>query len=128
MIDQWLEGLETDTAARIREHGIRSLRDLLRVCPTRADVEQLAATAALDPSYLLAEWNRAKLHGIRGVGSTYIVLLEQIGVASPTDLAKLHAEDLRARIVAVNAERKVVGRIPALPMVNGWITRAKQLL
>lgn len=127
MIDQWFDGLETSAADRLRARGIRSLRDLLRVCPTRTDVHKLAADTCLDPAFLEGEWNRAQLHAIRGVGATYIQLLEEVGVESPQDLAQFGPEDLRARIIALNTERNLVGRVPALPMVNGWIMRAKQI-
>jgi hypothetical protein len=34
---------------------------------------------------------------------------------------------LRARLTRVNADRKLVGRVPALAMVNGWVSKAQHL-
>ena len=62
-----------------------------------------------------------------GIGDAYIVLLEEVGVCSAKDLAAIEPEVLRDRLNKVNEEKKLVGRIPAPAMVNGWVKRAQYL-
>lgn len=68
--------------------------------------------------------NRAHLARIRGIGEAYTELLEAAGVKSVADLAVKEPDRLRSEIVQINEARRVVGRVPALPMVNGWVTKA----
>ncbi len=80
-----------------------------------------------DRDQLITIYHRADLERIRGIGDAYIVLLEEVGVHSAQDLAVLKPEELRDRLNKVNEEKKLVGRIPALAMVNGWVRRAQYL-
>ena len=71
--------------------------------------------------------HRAELARIRGIGETYTKLLEEAGVVSTRDLASTSPEDLRAKLTRINADKRLVGRVPALAMVSGWVSKAKRL-
>ncbi len=122
-----LYGIDDDAEARLKAHGIKYTDDLLAACSTANGVEQLAVTTGVDPERLVTIYQRADLERIRGIGDAYIVLLEEVGVHNAKDLATMKPEDLRDQLNKINEEKKLVGRIPALAMVNGWVRRAQYL-
>jgi predicted flap endonuclease-1-like 5' DNA nuclease len=122
-----LYGMDDNAEARLKAYGIKYTDDLLAACDSANDVEKLAAATGVDRNQLTTIYHRADLERIRGIGDAYIVLLEEVGVHSAQDLAALKPEELRDRLNKVNEEKKLVGRIPALAMVNGWVRRAQYL-
>lgn len=122
-----LYGMEDDAESRLKACGIKYTDDLLTACDKTDGVTQLAQNTGVDPAYLVMMVHRADLERIRGIGDAYIVLLEEVGVCTAKDLAAIQPEELRDRLNKVNEEKKLVGRIPAPAMVNGWVKRAQYL-
>ena len=122
-----LYGIEPTLEAILKARGIKDSEDLLRACRTPREVAELARTAGTEVTLLTRLMHRADLARIRGIGETYMKLLEAVGVSSTRELAASHPEDLRARLTRANADQKLVGRIPAEAMVNGWVTKAQRL-
>lgn len=122
-----LYGMDDQAESRLKALGIKYTDDLLAACNGGSGLEKLAAVTGVDRTYLTTIYHRADLERIRGIGDAYIVLLEEIGVHSATDLAGMQPDELRDRLNKVNEEKKLVGRIPALAMVNGWVRRAQYL-
>ena len=122
-----LYGMQDDAETRLKARGIKYTDDLLTACDKTDGVNQLAQATGVDPVYLTTIYHRADLERIRGIGDAYIVLLEEVGVCSAKDLAAIEPEVLRDRLNKVNEEKKLVGRIPAPAMVNGWVKRAQYL-
>jgi len=107
--------------------GIKNSDDLLHFCRASASVSELARVSGVEPQTLAQLVNRADLARIRGIGETYTKLLEEAGINTITDLAAHSPEDLRQQIVHLNNQRKLVGRVPALAMVTGWVSKARRL-
>lgn len=122
-----LYGMEDDAESRLKACGIKYTDDLLTACEKTDGLTQLAQVTGVDPAYLVTIVQRADLERIRGIGDAYIVLLEEVGVCTAKDLANIQPEELRDRLNKVNEEKKLVGRIPAPAMVNGWVKRAQYL-
>lgn len=122
-----LYGMDDEAEARLKAYGIKYTDDLLAACDSNNGVEKLAVATGVDAQHLTTIYQRADLERIRGIGDAYIVLLEEVGVHSAQDLASMKPEDLRERLNKTNEEKKLVGRIPALAMVNGWVRRAQYL-
>ena len=122
-----LYGMQDDAESRLKARGIKYTDDLLTACDKADGINQLAQATGVDPSYLTTIYHRADLERIRGIGDAYIILLEEVGVCSAKDLAAVKPEDLRDRLNKANEEKKLVGRIPAPAMVNGWVKRAQYL-
>ena len=122
-----LYGMQDDAELRLKARGIKYTDDLLNACSAADGLTQLAQATGVDPAYLTTICQRADLERIRGIGDAYIVLLEEVGVCSAKDLAAVPPEELRDRLNKVNEEKKLVGRIPATAMVNGWVKRAQYL-
>jgi predicted flap endonuclease-1-like 5' DNA nuclease len=127
MILNKLYGMEADAEARLKARGIKYTDDLLAAAKKANSLDQLARETGVDAQYLTMIVHRADLERIRGIGDAYIVLLEEVGIRSAKDLAAIKPEDLRDRLNKVNEEKKLVGRIPAPAMVNGWVKRAQYL-
>lgn len=122
-----LYGMVDEAEIKLRARGIKYTDDLLTACGSTTKLNELAKATGVDRNYLATMSHRADLERIRGIGDAYIALLEEVGVHSANELANIEPEELRERLNKVNAEKKMVGRIPAPAMVNGWVKRAQYL-
>ena len=122
-----LYGIEPSLEMKLKARGIKDSEDLLRACRTPREVAELAQSSDLEVSVLMKLLHRAELARIRGIGETYTRLLEEAGVSTTRELAATAPDDLRGRLTRINASKKLVGRIPAQAMVNGWVSKAQRM-
>ena len=71
--------------------------------------------------------NKADLFRIKGVGPQFSELLEAAGVDTVKELRNRNAENLYAKLVEVQAEKKITRAVPALKQVSNFIEQAKNL-
>ena len=64
---------------------------------------------------------------IKGIASEYSELLEIAGVDTVVELSKRKAENLFAKIVEVNTEKKKVRKLPTQAQVADWVKQAAEL-
>ncbi|MBU1228010.1 MAG: DUF4332 domain-containing protein, partial [Actinobacteria bacterium] len=64
---------------------------------------------------------------VKGVGEEYSDLLESAGVDTVKELRNRNPENLLARMVEINREKRLVRRLPTGPMVERWVNQAKEL-
>ncbi len=122
-----IEGIGETYAAKLKEAGVGSVEALLKKGSTRKGRETLAEAAGV-PEKLVLKWtNHADLARIRGVGGEYAELLEAAGVDTVPELAGRKPENLFAKMVAVNGEKKLVRKLPTEKQVAGWVEQAKGL-
>jgi predicted flap endonuclease-1-like 5' DNA nuclease len=112
-------------ASKLERAGVNSIESLLGTAGPASGRARLAEMLGVDDSLVLEWVNRADLMRVNGVGSEYADLLEHAGVDSCTELATRNAANLHARLLEVNAERKLVRQEPNLAMVTRWIEDAK---
>ena len=122
-----LYGIEPTLEMKLKARGIKDSEDLLLACRTPREVAELARSADMGVSVLMRLLHRAELVRIRGIGETYTMLLEEAGVSTTRDLAAAAPDDLRAALTRINADKKLVGRVPAQAMVNGWVSKAQRM-
>jgi predicted flap endonuclease-1-like 5' DNA nuclease len=122
-----IEGIGTAVADRFREAGVRTTEALLKRGATPAGRKELATATGQTPKRVLEWVNRADLLRIRGVGSEFSDLLELAGVDTVKELAQRRADNLHAKMLEVNATKKVVRRPPSLRAVEAWVEEAKSL-
>lgn len=67
------------------------------------------------------------LHRLLGITRSQAALLVASGVNSPEDLAKNHPEKLLRWMAEVNAEQRIVRRMPDLAQISHWIENMRQL-
>ena len=71
--------------------------------------------------------NLADLFRIKGVGEEYSDLFEEVGVDTVAELFKRDPENLHAKLLEVNKEKKLVRKTPTLEQVKNWVEQAKKL-
>jgi uncharacterized membrane protein HdeD (DUF308 family)/predicted flap endonuclease-1-like 5' DNA nuclease len=124
---EYIEGVGPVYAGKLEAIGINSPLDLLVKGATRKGREEIAEQADIS-SKLVLEWvNHVDLYRIKGVGSEYADLLEEAGVDTVVELAQRNAVNLYNKLVAVNAERKLVRQLPGQSQVTQWVGQAKEL-
>jgi chlorosome envelope protein I len=121
-----LYGVDRDLETRLKSRGIKDSEDLLLRYRACGGLGGLAADLGLDEETVRRLVNRAQLARIRGIGEAYTMLLEAAGVKTVQDLAVREPEQLRSQFENINDAARIVGRVPALPMVNGWVTKAQK--
>jgi predicted flap endonuclease-1-like 5' DNA nuclease len=122
-----IEGIGSVNAEKLQEQDIRTTEALLRVAGDAQGRRRLAASTGLS-EHMILEWvNRADLMRVKGVGEEFSDLLEASGVDTVKELRRRNAENLHKAMLAVNEEKNLVRRAPALSEVERWIEQAKTL-
>ena len=122
-----IEGIGSAYAGKLSKAGVRSLEMLLKKGATPAGRKEVAAMSGIGDSLILEWVNLADLFRIKGVGSEYSDLLEEAGVDTVVELAKRTSANLFKKMGQVNAEKKLVRKMPTAGQVEGWIQQAKKL-
>jgi predicted flap endonuclease-1-like 5' DNA nuclease len=122
-----IEGISHKQATSLRKARIRTVEALLKKGATRKGRREIAA-ATNQSEKLILEWvNRADLMRVRGVGEEYSDLLEAAGVDTVKELRRRNPGNLLASMVEVNANERLVRRLPTEAMVQRWIEHARKL-
>jgi len=122
-----IEGVGEVYAEKLKAAGVTTTQSLLEMGATPKGRKELAETTGLSPKLILEWVNRVDLFRIKGVGEEYSDLLEFAGVDTVPELAQRKPENLLAKMLEVNAERKLVRRPPTLAQVVNWVEQAKEL-
>ena len=124
---EMVEGIGVKYAKDLRKADVRSTASLLHKGGTPAGRKEIAAASGIGKALILEWVNHVDLFRIKGVGEEYAALLEEAGVDTVVELAQRKAENLYAKILEVNARKKLVRRPPSKKMVANWVTQAKKL-
>lgn len=122
-----IEGIGPTYAEKLKKVGIKSIEALLEAGATAKGRKDLAAKTGIGDALILNWVNRADLFRVPRVGEQYSDLLEKAGVDTVVELAKRKPENLLTKMAEVNQEKNLVNRLPALKMVEGWVSAAKEL-
>ncbi len=122
-----IEGIGPVSAAKLNAINIYTTSDLLDAGATPLGRKELAEKTGIAGTLILEWVNLADLFRIKGVGEEYSDLLEEAGVDTVVELAKRVPENLHAKMLEVNAKKKLVRRPPTLNDVTRWIEEAKTL-
>ena len=120
-----IEGIGPVYAEKLQEIGIRTVEALLKAGATPKGREEIAEQSGITKTLILEWVNHADLYRIKGVGEEYSDLLEEAGVDTVVELATRNPENLYAKIIEVNAEKKLVRRPPSQSMVADWVLQAQ---
>jgi predicted flap endonuclease-1-like 5' DNA nuclease len=122
-----IEGVGPIYAEKLRAAGIGTVEALLRAGAPPEGRRELAGRTGIGDEYILDWVNRADLMRVRGVGEEYSDLLEKAGVDTVIELAQRNADNLYKKLLQVNAEKRLVRRLPNRGMVTRWVEQAKVL-
>ncbi len=122
-----IEGIGKVYAEKLKEAGINTVEALLEAAASDKARRELAERLGVSTKLILDWANRADLMRIKGVGEEFSDLLEAAGVDTVVELARRNADNLYQKLVEVNAEKKLVRRLPTRKQVADWIEQAKEL-
>jgi len=94
---------------------------------TKAGRKKLAAGSGIDEGKFLDWVNMADLFRIKGIASQFAELLKAAGVDTVKELRNRNAENLHAKLVEVQEEKKITRTVPALSQVTDFVEQAKAL-
>lgn len=122
-----IEGIGNVHADRLKIAGISTTTQLLDHGASPKGRKVLAQKTGIQPSLILKWINMADLFRVRGIGEEYASLLEDSGVDTVPELATRRPENLHAKLVEVNDEKRLVRQLPTLAQVDDWVQQAKDL-
>jgi predicted flap endonuclease-1-like 5' DNA nuclease len=122
-----IEGIGPVFAEKLSKAGVLTVEGLLDKGATRGGRKNLAEESGVDESKILNWVNKADLFRIKGIGPQFSELLEAAGVDTVKELRNRNAENLYAKLVEVQAEKKITRAVPALKQVTKFIEQAKNL-
>lgn len=122
-----IEGIGPVFSQKLNEAGIKTVEDLLQKGATRQGRATLAKSTGIDDQKILTWVNMADLFRIKGIGPQFSELLEAAGVDTVKELRNRNAENLYAKMVDIQAEKKITRTVPALKVVHKFIDQAKNL-
>ncbi len=122
-----VEGIGEVYAKKLIDAGINTIEELLAACAKPAGRKELAEKADISPKLILTWTNHADLMRIDGVGPQFSELLEAAGVDTVKEFKHRVAENLQPKLEEINAQKHLVGRVPALKEVEKMIAQAKEL-
>lgn len=122
-----VEGIGSVYAEKLIAVGIETTEQLLEKCAKPAGRKSLAEATDISGKLILTWANHCDLMRIDGVGPQFAELLEAAGVDTVKELKHRKAENLQPRLEEVNAEKHLVGRVPALKEVERMVAQAAEL-
>ncbi len=122
-----IEGVGAAYAAKLKAAGVDTTEELLEMGSTPKGRKEIAEKSGISDKRILEWVNHVDLFRISGVGSEYADLLEASGVDTIPELAQRKAENLCKKMEEVNAEKKLVRRLPTVNEVTDWVEQAKKL-
>ena len=122
-----VEGIGEVYAKKLNNVGIFTTTHLLEEGGTRVGREELSEKTGISEKNILEWVNLSDLMRIKGVGEEYSDLLEEAGVDTVVELARRNPDNLHAKIIEINEDKKLVRRPPTLETVKSWIEQAKEL-
>ncbi|MGB5395934.1 MAG: DUF4332 domain-containing protein [Gammaproteobacteria bacterium] len=122
-----IEGIGPSYAEKLTAAGITSLENLLKQCCDKKGRKAICEKSGISEKMILEWVNRADLSRIKGVSTQYADLLECAGIDSVPELAQRKGDNLAAKMAEVNAEKKLVRKLPTESEVNDWVEQAKKL-
>lgn len=122
-----IEGIGPSYEAKLNAVGVKTVEGLLKAGATKKGRLGLAEQSGISEKLVLEWVNAADLFRIRGVGSEYADLLEEAGVDTVVELSTRKPENLFKKLVEVNAEKKLVRKLPTEAQVAEWVKEAGKL-
>ncbi len=125
-IDQ-IEGIGEVFAAKLQEAGIKTTDDLLEKCASKKGRAAVAEETGISEKLILKWTNHADLFRIKGIAGQFAELLEAAGVDTVKEFRHRVAANLQPKLVEVNEEKHLCGRVPAVAELEKMIEEAKTL-
>ncbi len=122
-----IEGVGEVYAEKLVAAGINKVSELLEKCAAPKGRKELAEQTGISEKLILRWTNHADLFRINGVGPQFAELLEAAGVDTVKEFRHRVPENLQPKLLELNEQRHICGRVPAVSEVQKMIDQAKEL-
>lgn len=122
-----IEGIGPVYGEKLVAAGIDTDAALLEKCAKPAGRKQLAEETGISSKLILTWTNHCDLMRIDGVGPQFAELLEAAGVDTVKEFRHRLPENLQPKLVEINEQKHLVGRVPAVSEVERMIAQTKEL-
>jgi predicted flap endonuclease-1-like 5' DNA nuclease len=122
-----IKGMDPVLAEKLEEVGIKTIERLLQIAGYRNSREDLADAIGISTECLHKWVLMADLMRIKGIGDEYCDLLKEVGVEMLEELRTRQANTLYQAMIQLNAQKRLVRRLPSLNDVSYWIDEANDL-
>jgi predicted flap endonuclease-1-like 5' DNA nuclease len=122
-----IEGIGVIYGERLVSHGIHTTTDLLEKAGAKFQRQQLSTATEIPESLILTWVNHADLMRIDGIAGHFSELMEAAGVDTVKELAHRNAEHLHEKMIEVNNQYGLTGKVPSAEHLAQMIGQAKKL-
>ena len=122
-----VRGIDNEAREKLEAGGISSVEDFLKRAGRVQGRREVSLSTGLCEKALLEWVGEADLKRIDGLDSSFVPLLQKVGITNVRDLALREAEGLRGLMVEVNKAQKWVSELPTLDDVVQWVAQARKL-
>jgi len=122
-----IEGIGEVFAEKLAAVGIKTTDDLLEKCAAAKGRIEVAEATGISRKLILKWTNHADLMRINGIAGQFAELLEAAGVDTVKEFRHRVPANLQPKLVAINEEKNLCNRVPALSEVERMIAQAKEL-
>jgi hypothetical protein len=119
--------LDPFNAEKLAAIGNYNSKKLLEEGASKTGRKKIAEASGIDESKILKWVNMADLFRIKGLGQQFSELLEAAGVDTVKELRNRNAENLHAKLMEIQEQKKLTKAVPALSQVADFIEQAKGL-
>jgi predicted flap endonuclease-1-like 5' DNA nuclease len=122
-----LRGVPPATRLKLKGRRITTCAQLLLAAAKAEQRAILAAATGIDAVTLLSLVRRADMARIKGIGTVFGLMLEELGVVCIEQLARQQPVMLHAALRRYNLAERLARRSPTPEEVESWIADARQL-
>lgn len=122
-----IEGIGESYARKLESIGISTTEQLLTACAKKSGREKVSKQTGISEKLILKWTNHADLFRIKGIAGQFAELLEAAGVDTVKEFRHRVAANLYPRLVEVNGQKHLCGRVPSETELAGMIEQAKEL-
>ena len=122
-----IHGAAAEQAGRLAAIGIADVEALLAAGRTPEQRQELSTRSGAPPDEVLKLVKLADLTRIVDIKGLRVRLLYEAGVDTVGKVSEYDPEGLRARLVEVNEQRRILKRPPTLVETGYWIAQARAL-
>ena len=121
-------GIDTDHVTKLREVGIESTDDMMRIWADGPKRSSLVEKTGINLEQFARLASMARLARVKNVGTKYVAVLLAAGIDGPKSLFEYTPESLVKRLAEVKAEKKLAVDVPELHDIAGWFTDVKPVV
>lgn len=122
-----IEGIGETYGHKLNLQGVHTTGDLLDKCGTKQGRAAMAAATHIPESLILTWVNHADLMRINGIGGQISELMEASGVDSVVELRTRNAANLHQKMLEVNEQYGLSGKVPSEHELVQMIEQAKKM-